>query len=251
MSLAIFQPTTEQYAAGVTERAVRELFTLARSRMWRRGTLMTSWRLQRRFRLRFVRLSELTMKVPRGLAPDCDNCTNLCCTGDNAVVSLRLVDIARLLDQGRADRMVFVERAPMKKALARKRSWAKAEADDSVFASVFPTLLRDATGTCSLLTEQRTCGVYPGWPLSCARYPYALDLQLRVIFYAKGCQSTQILPVHQAPAKMQQLARAVVDAYNERVRDVVVLAFCQPELAALGLIAHVRLEHFGRARVRP
>ena len=69
-------------------------------------------------------------------------------------------------------------------------------------------LARDQTGTCALLTADRTCGAFPSWPLSCARYPYALDLQRRVVFWAKGCGSSTVLPSGEAPENIKRL-------YNE------------------------------------
>ena len=91
------------------------------------------------------------------------------------------------------------------------------------------------------------CSLYPSWPLSCARYPYALDLQSKVVFYAKGCTSTRDsleLPVAEAPLRVRALVRAVVDAYNERIKDVILLALAKPELAELGLTQHLRLDQF-------
>jgi Fe-S-cluster containining protein len=119
-------------------------------------------------------------------------------------------------------------------------SWARREHEGSVFHQVFPTLVRDTTATCTLLDGERNCSVYPHWPLSCARYPYALDVKYGVVFYAKGCTSTTTLPYPQATAKQRALVQAVVNAYNERIKDMVLLALCRAELSALGLTAHLR-----------
>jgi hypothetical protein len=164
---------------------------------------------------------------------------DVCCTGPNAIVSLRFQDIARLLDHGRASHIGFDRPPP-----PPKPGWARKEAEESVFARVFPVLTRDQTGTCTLLTADRMCGAYPSWPLSCARYPYALDLQLKVIFYAKGCGSTLDVRPADAPVRVRSLVRAVVDAYNERIKDVLLLALAQHELRDLGLLQHVRVEQF-------
>jgi Fe-S-cluster containining protein len=221
-----------------TQRALDDVWRLAHQRLWSwRHTVRHAW-LRSQFDLTFVKLSKLKIKVPIGSArrqlPDCDNCADLCCTGPNAVVSLRFVDIAGIVDAGHADHIVASE------VIKSSGTWARREAAGSLFGRAFPVLRRDATQTCAFLTEERTCGAWPRWPLSCARYPYALDRQLGVIFYAKGCASHAVdLPVGEASLRAQRLAEAVVVAYNERVKDVVRLAFCAPELASLGLLQHL------------
>lgn len=237
------RPSPPTDAPGPVERALDDAFSIARARLWRPGARVQSFRLWRRFHLELLDLSKVKIKVPRGQVPDCEACTELCCTGENARVSLRLRDVARLMDAGHAS---HIKKEPTLDdgATARKKGWARREADSSVFHRVFPVLARDATSTCTFLTEDRLCGAYPAWPLSCARYPYALDLQLRVIFYAKGCGSSMLLPPDEAPLRVRALARAVLDSYNERVRDVVTLALAPDLLARAGLLPHLALEHW-------
>ena len=86
------------------------------------------------------------------------------------------------------------------------------------------------------LTEDRLCGLWPSWPLSCARYPYALDRKNKVVFYASGCTTTRLAEMAEAPVAVRRLVRATVDAYNERLRDVVLLAFARERLRSLGLL---------------
>ena len=233
---------------GPVERGLEDAWQLARSRMWRAGYRWRSFALWRRFDLRSLDLSTVKLKIPNGQLPDCENCIELCCTGPNARVSLRLLDIARLVDHGHAAHIV---KDPVldadnrrDKQIEKQHSWARREADGSVFHRVFPVLARDATGTCMFLTADRLCGVYPGWPLSCARYPYALDRQLKVIFYAKGCTSTVTVQPADAPVRVRALARAVIDAYNQRIKDVVTLALAPDRLAELGLLEHLSLAHW-------
>jgi hypothetical protein len=238
---------------GDVERALTALWPLAQARLTHPRGWWRWWRLHRRFSLRFVRIGELSVKIPYGQVPDCEACTELCCTGDNAIVSLRLRDIAALMDIGRAAhitherdvrtvRSARSSRAVTTSKQAARTTWARTEADASVFHRVFPTLVRDATGTCSLLSDARTCSVWPAWPLSCARYPYALDLQNRVVFYAKGCTSTQTMTTSEAPVKVRELVRAVVDAYNERIKDIILVHMAREELRELGLLAHLQLD---------
>ncbi|MBM4283405.1 MAG: hypothetical protein FJ137_22565 [Deltaproteobacteria bacterium] len=225
---------------GPVERALADLWRVERERFWRLANLGTILRLRRRFALQTLRAADLTVVVPRGQVPDCEACVDLCCTGPHAVVSLRLRDVAALVDRGLTAHLTFDRPPPPPSS-----SWARREAEGAVFARAFPVLTRDATGTCRFLTEQRLCGAWPSWPLSCARYPYALDLQSRVVFYAKGCQSTRQATYDEAPARVRALVDAVVESYNARVRDVVLLAVARPRLRELGLLEWVREDQLG------
>lgn len=230
-------PETER-VPGPLETALAELWPVARGRLYRRGYLLRTLALRRRFHLRLLRVGELKVAMPTGQTPDCESCVDLCCTGPNAIVSLRLRDIAALTDAG-LERFIASDRPSVD---VKAPTWARREADGSVFHRAFPVLARDATGTCSLLTEERTCGAFPSWPLSCARYPYALDLRAKVVFWAKGCTTTTILPAAAAAPRVRALVRAVVDGYNERVKDAVRLALAREELASLGLLKHVKVD---------
>lgn len=226
-----------EHAPGHTEQALQALWRDHAADMYQFKNLRTIIRLRRRFDLKPVSLNGLQVKIPTGQVPDCDNCVDLCCTGPNAVVSLRLRDIAVLMDLGRTE-LITHERPPPPTD-KRRVTWARREADGSVFHKAFPVLQRDATGTCLALTEDRLCGLWPSWPLSCARYPYALDRQNNVVFYAKGCTTTRLAPLGEAPVAVRRLVRATIDAYNERLRDVVLLAFAREHLRSLGVMAFV------------
>lgn len=229
-----------QHVKGELELALAALWREKSEHFYSLRNVPTILRLRRRFSLTMVNLDKLKVAVPRTQVPDCDACVDLCCTGPNAVVSLRLRDIAALLDRGRAD-VIGWDRPPSPK----QARWARQEADGSVFHRAFPVLKRDETGTCVMLDDQRMCGLFPSWPLSCARYPYALDLQAGVIFYAKSCTSTKLADVGDAPLHVRRLVNAVVDAYNARIQDIVLLATARPELQALGLLDHVRVAELG------
>lgn len=238
-ALPVLQDRVDAPAPGACERGLDELWPIARARLWTARYFRESLHLWRRYHLRPLDLGKLKIAIPAGQVPDCESCTELCCTGENAVVSLRFRDLARLVDAGLQAAITHERPAP--KAPKKAQSWARREAEASIFGQAFPVLARDRTGTCTLLTVDRTCGAWPAWPLSCARYPYALDLQSRVIFWAKGCKSPTVLPSSEAPPRVRALARAVVDAYNERMRDVILLAVARPELAELGLLRFVDL----------
>ena len=223
------------HTPGPLEQRLAALWPLARSRLDTLAHFGATLRLRRKFSLRMLRVGELKIKVPALQTPNCDACVDLCCTGPNAIVSLRLRDIAALVDAGFEHAIV-----PRGDGAAPPTpTWARREADGSVFHQVFPILARDRTGTCTLLTEDRKCGAFPAWPLSCARYPYALDLQSKVVFWAKGCPTDDLVRVDDAPIRVRALVRAVVDAYNERVKDAVILHLARAELDALGVTRYL------------
>ncbi len=229
---------------GPIEAALDDLWTTASPQFYRFRNVVRIVRLRRRFDLRPLRIDGLKLAIPTGQVPDCESCVELCCTGDDAIVSLRLRDVAKLMDLKRED-LVSHERPSPTSTAKKPLTWARQSADESVFHRAFPVLARDATGTCMALNDERQCGLWPRWPMSCARYPYALDRYHGVIFYARGCRSTRTAPVEEAPLAVRRLVRATVDAYNERLKDIMLLAFCRPELAALGLMTHIDEQHLG------
>ncbi|HEY4221741.1 MAG TPA: YkgJ family cysteine cluster protein, partial [Myxococcota bacterium] len=224
-SLPIVDASPEHHP-GALETKLAQLWPRARARVDTLAFWRETVRLRRRFSLRTLRLKDVKVMVPKLQTPNCEDCTDICCTGSNAIVSLRLRDIAALVDAGLEQHIV----ARAGEAQPAAKTWARREADGSIFHDVFPVLARDPTGTCMLLDDERRCGAYPAWPLSCARYPYALDLQSKVVFYAKSCQSTHAVPAVDAPIRVRTLLHAVLAAYNERVRDAVYLYMARPEL---------------------
>lgn len=217
--------------------ALDSLWKAARFRLYQPRHWPTYFRLSHRFDLQFVQLSQLQVEIPRGTVPDCESCTNLCCTGPNAIVSLRLADIARLIDAGLQDYMTFRRPLPLHGV-----SWAAKEAHWSVFSESFPILKRDKTGTCELLSPERTCNAYPHWPLSCARYPYALDVLRKRLFLAQGCSSHRFVDIDDAPGKVKGLVQSAIRSYNERIRDIILLHVALSELLDLGFGPYLRLQ---------
>lgn len=223
-------------ARNAIEGALAALWRDARYRLYSPRHVWTWLDLNRRFELRFVRKGQLKVELPRGIVPDCEACTDLCCTGPNAVVSLRLRDIAALLDAG-LERHITFDRP----AHPPVGTWAAREAQWSVFSQMFPVLARDATGTCTLLSDERTCSAYPAWPLSCARYPYALDALRGRLFLARGCGSQRFVSAEDPPDKVKGLVDAALRSYNERIKDIILLHVALEELTELGLTPWLRL----------
>ena len=154
------------------------------------------------------------------------------------MVSLRLTDIAALVDRGLT---AHIETARPPKADPKDATVARLEADGSLFHEVFPVLRRDATMTCTLLGDDRRCRAYPDWPLSCARYPYALDALSGRVFLAEGCRSHRRIHLDDAPDAARRLIDAAIAGYNQRIKDVLLLHMELDALHALGLTRFLRL----------
>ncbi len=243
---------------GPVEQALAELWPVAQRRLYSWNGLPTWLRLNRRFRLRLVRPSKVKVLVPAGKLPDCEACVELCCTGSNALVSLRLVDIARLVDGGleayispRAADPAVSPTDGSNSGKGDRGSPARRRLEASVFASMFPVLSRDDTLTCRLLTEDRRCGAWPRWPLSCQRYPYAFDAEHDVVFLAEGCKSHKLISIDDAPNSVVKLVDGAIDAYNQRVKDIVLLHVALFELWELGVLRFLDLDPRLAAKAEP
>lgn len=212
---------------GGKESALHAIWHLTQQRKLKPRYWPRLLRLRANFDLDFLQYKDMHIAIPKGKIPDCPNCLETCCSGPNAVVSLRLIDIAKLVDNGFAKNIVPATKTAHKSGTTFS---------ETLFAQSFPTLKRDATNTCTLYNTQRLCSAFPNWPLSCARYPYAVDAKNRVIFFAKGCRSYELVPAHTALPQSARLYRAAMDSYNERIKDLFMLALSLPELKDAGLV---------------
>jgi hypothetical protein len=227
---------------GTTEKQLRALWDRAQYRVYHPKNWLKLTSLKKQFDLEFIRYKDITIRVPTGKVPDCDTCLEICCTGPNSLVSLRLQDIAALVDAG-LDAHITHER--QKYGLNVVNHFANAAQKnfaESVFAEVFPVLTQDRTQTCLLLGEDLKCKGFPAWPISCARYPYAIDAINRVVFYAKGCESFEVLSPYEAAGRTRYLVQAAIESYNERIKDILLLHFARDELRDMGLLKYLRLD---------
>jgi Fe-S-cluster containining protein len=201
--------------------------------LWMPKTLWRYLRLKRRINLAPLSRADVhVLPGPRALSK-CRACTDSCCFGKKNEVSLRLVDIAVLMDLGRTD---LISR---KKAALPEDSAARARFAQSRTRAVFPVLRQDESERCMALTSDKRCSLYPDWPLSCARFPYSLDLDDREIFYSPRCPSYTVVPNDE---RIETMIDAALGAYNERIRDWVLLEFARPSLDRLGFLAFLDLE---------
>jgi Fe-S-cluster containining protein len=219
-----------------TVRALEKLWSEVTARpLWADGRLFTYLRLRSRMRLHMIATSGLTSVVPSGKVNDCTSCSELCCVGHNQTVSLRFRDIATLIDIGRTDLITkdkptfdnqTLEQRPALERTLASAAWRR-----------FPVLRQNAFGACHALSSEGKCTLYPHWPTSCARFPYSLDVEINAITYSPRCRSFWIRP--DAEAKIESMKVAAVAAYNERIKDLVLLAYAPTHLGDLGLATYL------------
>ncbi len=171
-------------------------------------------------------------RVAAGTIPDCPNCTNICCAGLENVVSLRLRDIARLIDLDRTDLMTKKKPNFPASMLAERPGLGELVASE--LWRTLPVLRQ--TGdlkVCAALSKRLTCTLYPHWPLSCERFPYSLSVVRRQVTWGSRCPSEKRDPTFEP--RRRALFQAALDAYDERVKDAVLLTHARPALDELGI----------------
>jgi Fe-S-cluster containining protein len=211
-----------------TVRALEKLWDeVAERPLWAGGRFFKYLRLRAKVRLKFADPKQFTTIAPEGKVNDCSACYELCCVGKNQTVSLRFRDIATLIDIDRVDLITQTkpkldDESPARARTAASDAWRR-----------FPVLAQNSYGACNALSTAGKCTLYPYWPTSCARFPYTLEIENRVISYSPRCRSFWIRP--DVGEKIDAMKVAAVAAYNERIKDLVLLAYAPERLAELGL----------------
>ncbi|MEL6183409.1 MAG: hypothetical protein AAFU79_02210 [Myxococcota bacterium] len=198
---------------------------------WRRlfpQHLRRELELRRRFTLSPVDLSRVADEVPPGKVPDCTTCRDRCCQGYENVVSLRLRDLALLLDKDRAD-LVTRAKPRFPEAMLEARPSLRAWTETSLWRTL-PVLKQLGPARVCAAYDRGRCRLHPHWPTSCARFPYAMNGSDRMVWGAR-CQN----PESRAdPERARGLAAAAAASWNRRIEDAVLLTHARPELERLG-----------------
>ena len=205
--------------------------------LWAPPNFWRYLKLRWRTKLKQINPHKVKIHAPGGKINHCQSCTDNCCIGPNSTVLLRLYDIATLIDIDKThlisqqkpgfDAKVLEKRPAMQKHVA-SRAW-----------EIFPVLDKNSFNACAALTNDGLCSLYPYWPLSCARFPYSLNLETSHIFYSRRCDSFWIRSGVQEEITSMRLA--AVACYNERIKDAVLLQYAPKQLAELGLLSYLNL----------
>jgi Fe-S-cluster containining protein len=204
---------------------------VARRPLWAPQNILKTLSLGWNTRLRLLQPGALPIVAPPGKVNDCGSCTENCCVGPESTVVLTFLDIATLIDIGRTDLMTQ-DKPPLEADTP-----ARARTLRSLHWQRFPVLKKKA-GACAALSVEGRCTLHPHWPLSCARFPYALHADLQDIYYSPRCDAFWIRA--DGEPRAQQMATAAVLAYNQRIKDILMLAFAQERLTALGLMQYLQ-----------
>lgn len=219
---------------GPIEAKLDDLWSHWRSR-WRRLLSKNALReisLRASFDTDLLLPADIENQVAAGLVPDCERCTNTCCAGYENVVSLRLRDVALLIDVGRTE-VIAKHKPRFPESLLDERP-ALRDLMSSMLWRTLPVLRQEGPlQRCSALGEDMKCTLHPHWPTSCERFPYTLSVARRAVVWGTRCQSKIMRPEHRP--RSGQLFEAALAAYNERVKDAVLLTYARPELDELGV----------------
>lgn len=190
----------------------------------------TEVRLMSQFELAPVRLASVINEVPKGAVPDCGACMNNCCGGLENLVSLRLIDVATLIDIGRTELMSKTKPVFPPELLQAKPSLLALQ--ESWLFQTLPVLKQvGAERRCAALTPNLECSLHPSWPTSCERFPYMMTADRKKVRWGTRCPSRAPQPDLQRAAELHAGAVAV---FNERIRDAVLLQHARADLNAAG-----------------
>jgi Fe-S-cluster containining protein len=171
-------------------------------------------------------------RVPKGTVPDCPRCPDVCCAGLENVVSLRLTDVALLMDIDRTDLMA--RKKPNFPGYMLRSRPALAELVDSELWRSLPVMKQVGKDRiCAALSPDVKCSIHPAWPSSCERFPYTLAAMRNEVIWGKRCPVDKKGP--QYVERSQELFKATLHAYNLRIMDAVLLTHARKELEALGI----------------
>ncbi len=226
--------TEAQKSRGQHVEALNRVWIRYRSK-WRRllsTSALRELRLRASFDVDLLGRWRIQNLVPAGTIPDCPNCTDICCAGLENVVSLRLRDIAQLIDMKRTDLMSKKKPNFPAYMLAERPSLRELVASE--LWQTLPVLRQ--TGdlkVCAALSKNLKCTLYPNWPTTCERFPYSLSVMRRRVTWGTRCPSKKQDRAFEP--RRQELFRAALDAYDERVKDAVLLAHGRAELNDIGV----------------
>ncbi len=171
--------------------------------------------------------------------PDCTTCIHNCCHGVENTVSLRLIDIARLLDAGLADMIDLNNRVHIEKEILRKHPGIAANIQSDTWRK-FP-VLRRVNDICPKLGKDNKCTIYGARPLTCRRYPFMLKDDLKAVTVSTYCKNLVVHAGNWGDENVQELFLSAIDSYNEKVKDLILIYYAKKELEDLKIGKYLSL----------
>jgi hypothetical protein len=193
---------------------------------------LTELELRASFDLDLMAPKRIVNKVDPDTIPDCEACDDICCAGLENLVSLRLRDIAVLIDIGRTD-LISKKKPRFPASMLRTRPALRELMGSELFLTL--PVLRQVGDMhiCAALTPDMKCSLHPHWPLSCERFPYSLLAARRRVVWGSRCPSKKTSP--QFAERRSEMFDAAVQTFNERVRDAVLMAHAPDALRDMGI----------------
>lgn len=218
-------------AVGSVEAALDELWAgyAGRARRLLSPRWMAELRLRARFDLTPLDPHRVALEAPRDAVPDCESCPDICCAGLENLVSLRLRDLAVLIDLDRTD-LIRRKKPRFPESLVQSRPHLAPLMESRLFRALPALAQVGPERRCVALSRGLRCTLHPHWPLSCARFPYTLTPDRRRIRWGRRCPTGM-----REVGGHHRLREALFQSYDERLRDAVLLTHARPTLEALGL----------------
>ncbi|MBN1961845.1 MAG: YkgJ family cysteine cluster protein [Deltaproteobacteria bacterium] len=223
-----------------TVTALEQLWQQVSSRpLWAPPNFRRYVLLREQMRLKLIDPKRVNILAPAGMVNDCTSCLDNCCIGRRSIVLLRLRDIATLIDLKR-EYLINIEKPQFTTEEVSGRIALQRQVNSDSWQT-FPVLAQNRYFACKALTDTGQCSLYPNWPLACARFPYAFDLESKEAFFSHRCDSYWIRHDGRVDDHIEAMKQAAVASYNERIKDSILLAYAKDRLKELGLMRFLQL----------
>ncbi len=211
---------------------------VAGNRVFKFKNIFKDFLLLTKYDLRFIQAAKVKLRVADNMLPDCEHCPQNCCHGAENTVSLRLIDIARLLDAGLSAAIDQDNRSFRQDIYFKNKPGVLADINSDDW-NYFPILKR-VNNICPYLDQQNKCTIYKYRPITCRRFPYILTQTKAHIVFSQKCYKTKIAL---EPLKQQELFQAALDSYNEKVKDLILINYARADLEEIGLRKYLLLKN--------
>ena len=209
---------------------------ISQNKLFKLKNLFKDLYLLYKYDLRFLKRENLKLKFDPQLLPDCASCPQNCCHGAENTVSLRLVDIARLLDAGLEDAIDMDNQSFKNDPYFQKEKKALKYLNNDNW-NLFPVLKR-VNNICPYRDQDNHCTIYEHRPITCRRFPYIITQNKKNIVFSKKCYSTK---KEDNPPKQKELLQAALDSYNEKIKDLILIHYAQEELQKIELAQWLKI----------